>query len=364
MQETTFNIVDRTSMHLYYDKLYTTRKRRPPLSAFILLTDLKVEDLPIIVAKREKLSKSYSVDVEALKEALYRVSLQRKMGLREIRREFIIDAALKGVWIVLTDAESYFVAHVLERFFEKLYPLVSRLYLNYSQMRALLRIIRESCHGKTTLTYFTIKRERSKPLEEGLFQRKMGTQILWDENVDEDIKRLLSDDFMVNVGRLDFVLKDRNDAFLLKAQITRKGLSKLKFGSFSAFYKNVVRNAIEYGLDRKDFYDKRERNIEEGVVRLRPLKIDYSADFRSEQLNRFAKKLSSSYSCSIIHAGNPYFMADLCDCEDGSSFSIAVLGNSITVTPFARGTSSAVWRLLDRIQEIMGDGEISDIRVG
>jgi len=363
MQNKAFSIVDRMSMHLYYNKLYTTRERRPLLKAFILFTDLKVEELPEVLLAREKISKAYSANVTPLRESLYKVSLHRTIGLKEIKAEVIIDAGYEGVWIVVTDAEYYLVRRVLERLFDKLYPLVSRLYLNYSQMRMLLKTIKDSCRGETTLTFFTIKRERVKPLEERVFAQRIGTEILWDEDVDEDIKRLLSEGFIVKVDRLDFVLKDEKGAFLLKGQMSRKGVTKLKFGSFSSFYENVVAKAIEYGRDRKNFYDKRERNIEKGIIQLRPLQIDYAFSFRNRQLDRFAKKIVSSYSCSIIHGGNPYFVADLCDYKDGSSFGVAILGNSITVTPVTRATPSAVWRLIDKIQDIMGDGEIADVKM-
>jgi len=361
MENIPFGFVDRTSMRLFYDKLYTTRGKKPSLKALILLTDLKVEDLPEILYQREKLSRVYYIHVVALGEELYRVSLQRTMGLREVRREIIIDAGYKGAWIVLTTAESYFITHVLERFFDKLYPMVSRLYLNYSQMRLLLETIRKSYHGKTTPTFFTIKRERREPMEERVFPKKKGTQILWEENVNEEIERLLADGFIVIVDRLDFEVRGENNAILLQAHITRKGLCKLKFGSFSAFYQNVVLKAIEYGIDRKEFYDNRERIIEKGMIQLHPLQINYPFDFRNEHLKRFARKITNSYSCSIIHGGNPYFVANLCDYEDGSSFGVAILGNSVTVTPVTRATPQAVWKLLNKIQEILGDGKIVDV---
>lgn len=363
MQDRALNIVDRMSMHLHFNKLFTTREKRPSLKALILFTDLKVEDLPEILSERGKLSQSYLANVAPLRESLYRVSLHRTIGLREIRTEVIIDAEYDGVWIVLTDAEYYIVKRVLERLFDKLYPLVSRLYLNYSQMRSLLKTTAESCRGETELTFFTIKRERVRTVEGRVFPRKKGTEILWDEDVDEDIRKLLSEGFIVKVDRLDFVLKGEKGAFLLKGQISRNGLTKLKFGSFSAFYENVVAKAIEYGRDRKNFYDKRERSIKKGVIQLRPLQINYAFSFRNKQLSRFAKKIINSYSCSVIHGGNPYFVADLCDYKDGSSFGVAILGNSITVTPVTRAAPSAVWRLVDKIQDIMGDGEIADVKM-
>lgn len=362
MPDIASRFVDRTSMYLYYDKIYTTHEKKPPLKVLVLLTDLKVEDLPEILSMKERAFRSYSANVASLGQALYRVSLQRTIGLRQIKRDVIIDCGCQGAWIVLTDADSYFVAHVLETFLGKLYPITSKLYLNYSQMRSLLRIIRQSCNGKTTMTFFTIKRMKVKSLEEETFPKMEETEILWGENVDEDIINLLSDGYVVKVKRLDFELRDESNTVLLKAQISRKGLLKLKFGSFSSFYEKIVFNTIEYGLDQKNFYDKRERKFEKGIIHLHPLQINYSQKIRDEQLDRFAKKIIDSYSCSIIHGGNPYFVADLCDYEEGSSFGVTILGNSITVTPITRATPSAVWKLLDEIQEITGDGEIVDVK--
>jgi hypothetical protein len=348
-------------MCLYYDKMYTAHQKRPPLKALVLLTDLKVDDLPSLLSKRSNVSKAYFVNVVPLGNALYRVTLQRTIGLRQIKNEVIIDAGCNGAWMVLTDADSYFATHVLETFFDKMYPSISKLFLNYSQMRSLLKIIRNSCKGTTKLTFFTIKRVKTKIVEDNVFSKTEGTEILWDENVDEEIKRLLSDGFVVKVDRLDFELRDESDAVILKAQMSRKGLAKLKYGSFSAFHQLVLLNSIEYGLGQENFFGKRERKVERGVINLRPLQINYEYRFRLEQLNRFAKKITASYSCSVIHGGNPYFVADLCDYEDGSSFGVTILGNSITVTPVTRATPAAVWRIVDEIQEIMGDGEVTDV---
>jgi hypothetical protein len=354
VSETDIRIVDRTSMYIHFDKKYTTHEKRPPLKTLILFTNLKVDDLPNVLRKKPKTFKQYSARVVSLGTAFYRVTLQRTIGLRQIRNEVIIDAGCKGVWVVLTEGDSYFVAHVLETLFDRLYPYVSKLHLNYSQMRYLLKILQDSCDGKTTLTYFTIKRINPETQHEG-------TQILWDKDVDNDIKLLLSLGFTVKVARLDFELRDKDNA-VLKVQISRKGLCKLQFGSFSSFYQNVVLNAIEYGLSQEKFYDKRERSVENGNVELHPLRISYGFAVRRDQLERFVKKITNQYSCSVIHGGNPYFVADLCDYRDGSSFGVAILGNAVTLTPMARATSFAVWRLVGEVQEILGDGDIAEVQ--
>jgi len=362
MEKITPDFVDRISMHLFFNKLYTRREKRPPLKALILFTKLNVEDLPRVVSRRQRVSRMYDVNVTALQENLYKVFLQKAIGFEVLKREVFIDAGYEGAWIVFTDAESYFVTHVLERFFNKLYPMISRLYLNYSQIRLLLQTIRESYRGRTTTTFFTLRGEKRRQTEQRMFPSRKRTEILWEEDVDEEWKRL-SVDYTLTVDRLNFEVKDESEALVLQAHITRKGLCKLKFGSFSAFYENVVLQAIKLGLNWRDFYDKRERRVEKGMVTLRPLRIDYAFNFDTEQLRWFAGKISAAYSSSIIHEGNPYFVANLCDYEDGSSFGVAILGNAITITPITRASPQAVWRLLNKIQELLGDGEIVDVKV-
>jgi len=117
-----------------------------------------------------------------------------------------------------------------------------------------------------------------------------------------------------------------------------------------------------YGLSQEKFYDKRERSVENGNVELHPLRISYGFAVRRDQLERFVKKITNQYSCSVIHGGNPYFVADLCDYRDGSSFGVAILGNAVTLTPMARATSFAVWRLVGEVQEILGDGDIAEVQ--
>jgi len=94
---------------------------------------------------------------------------------------------------------------------------------------------------------------------------------------------------------------------------------------------------------------------------LKPFRIEYPFDLDKRQLGRLADRVSKRYSCSIVHGGNPYFVANICDYQDGSSFGVTALGNIVTITPITRGTHQAAWKLTNRIQEILGDGEIISV---
>lgn len=353
MSESSARIVDRNTMYLHYDKVYTMRGKKPSLKALIVLSEIPVEDLESCLIRKYGVRNKYFIKVRSLNESLYNVVIQRTIGIKQVRNEVFIDTGYKGVWIVLTDAESYFVKRVVEALFKKLYPLVSMFYLNYSQMRFLTKEMEKSCEGEVALTYFTIKR---------LKEEEESTEVLWGTKVDKEIKRLLLDGYTVKVDRLEFKLRDKVGAFL-RAQLSRNGICELKYGSFSSFYQNVVFNAIEYGLSQKKFYSQRKISVEDGNVQVHPLKIEYDYIIQQEQMKRFIKKILGGYSCSVVHSGNPYFVGDLCDYEDGSSFGVAILGSSITLTPVAKANAAAVWKLTGEIQEIFGDGEVTSIKM-
>jgi hypothetical protein len=357
LERMTSKITDRLSMSLFFEKLYTTRQKRPPLKAIILLSDLEIEELKKIIHQRKKLARLYNIKIRKLEAGLYGLTLKRLVRKRIVKGYALIDTRQKGTWIVFCNEKSYFVKHALERLFIALYPTVSRLYLNYSQIRALLDAIKEAYRGQTTLTSFTIKRD---PKSSERFFRERGTFQLWEENAEEELQKQ-SKDYRLTIDRVNFEVRDESKTLLLQAHISRRGICKLRFGSFSTFYDNVVLKAIDLGLNWKKFYGHRERVISEGKIWLRPYRIDYPLDLDKKQLRRLADKISKSYSCSIVHSGNPYFVANICDYQDGSSFGVTALGNIVTITPITRSTHQAAWKLTNHIQEILGDGEIISV---
>lgn len=344
-------------MSLFFEKLYTTREKHPPLKALILLSELGINDLTERVRKRRKLAKIYNVNLTQLETDLYGLNLQKLVRMKIARGYAIVDLSQEGIWVVLCSEGSYFVKRALERLFIALYPEISRLYLNYSQIHVLLDMIKDAYQGQPTLTSFTIKRE---PKHARRIFRERGTLQLWEENAEEELQRQ-SKDYQLTTDRVNFEVRNEKNMILLQANISRKGICRLKFGSFSAFYENVVRKAIDLGLNWKKFYAHRARIIHDGKIWLKPFRISYPFALNKRQMRRLAHKISNSYSCSIVHSGNPYFVANICDHQDGSSFGVTALGSKVTITPITRGTHQAAWKLSNRIQEILGDGKILSI---
>jgi len=350
-------IADRSSMETFFDKLYTARRKRPPLKALILFTELEVEALEKMIASRKKLCRKYFVKISTIDSHLYLLQIRRIIR-KQVKKGFVLlDTSREGAWVLLTNAGSYFVAHVLERMFEGLYPEISRFYMNHSQMNKLLNVIEKGYNGKKTVTFFVTRRESLKAPEES---GKRGTFILWEEMGEEELQTQTKK-YRLTVDKLNFLVRDQNRSILLQAHMSRSGLFKLRFGNFRSFYNNVIHEAISMGLGLKKFYSYRKRMEKDGEIILNPVQIAYSSNFNKDQLIALADHLSKGYSNSIIHSGNPYFAANICDYQDGSSFGITALGNTVTITPISRATPSAIWKLTDKIQELLGDGELSSV---
>lgn len=356
MQRLTTQITDRLSMAQFFEKMFTTRQKRPPLKAFILLTELDPKDLRSIVQKRKKLSNIYNINVTKLEDELYSLNVKRLLWKGHISGHAILDASHKGVWVVYCNEKSHFARFGLERLFARLYPHISRLYINYFQIRALLDKIKDAYRGQAPLTYFIVRREPKSPDA----RIKSGTFQLWEQNAEEEL-RSQSKNFRLTIHLVNFEVRDENDAVLLQGQMSRRGVCKLRFGSFAMFHENVVLQAIDLGLKWKGFYSHRERLVKDGEISLRPFRISYTSEFDEKQLYRLTDKISKNYLCSIIHGGNPYFAANVCDYLDGSSFGVTALGSYVTITPIAKDSHQAAWKLTNRLQEILGDGEIANI---
>lgn len=352
-------ITDRLSMEFYFTQLYTTRTKRPSLKAVVFLSKISPESIETIVGRSNKL-KNFNINVTRLEPNLYRCFLKRFISEEEKSGYFLLDTSMEETWIVFTNYNVYFVSHVLESFFDKLYPFVSRVYFNYLEMKTFLDKIKETYRGTTTYTKFAIRRSRKAVNLPSSIRYRKGTMILWERDADEELLKQ-SRDYLLTVTRLNFEIKDRSGMLLLRSSISRKGRCTLNYGAFRDFYNNVILATIEYGKNQKKFYNYRKRTIINKEVELSPFSIVYSNQLEIHSIKKLSVKLISSYSTSIIHGGNPYFVATLTDYDEGSSFGLTILGDTVTITPISKGAPEATWKLTDTIQEILGDGTIKDV---
>jgi hypothetical protein len=231
--ETFAQITDRFSMSQFFTKIYTTRSKRPSLKAIVLQSKISPELLNDIIIKRPDLD-DFKIDVVKLSSDLYRISLTRKIGEGVFNGIFLLDISNYGSWVVLTNASNYYVNHVIESFYDKLYPKISRIYFNLEQMEKFVNIIKDEYGGKSTFRGFTIIRNK-RVWKLGNEKYSSGTFNLWEENAEEEIKKQ-SLDYNIKIIRLNFSIKDKYDFILLRANISRKGKCSLLYGDFNNYY--------------------------------------------------------------------------------------------------------------------------------
>ncbi len=339
------------------NQLYTTRAKRPPLKSLILLSDQTPEELDAMVASSKKLTKKFDLHVEQLQDNMAHVTVQKDVRGKRIRGDVIIDSATKGYWIAYTDESGYFVGTVLESFFNELYPYVARVFFNYHQLKRFLKDIRETYSASTVdFTYLAYKRQ----LRGGKTGRPPGARLLWETDVEEELQEALKK-YRILFDSLNFQVKDKEEMIELEASLTGRGIARLKFGSFSDFYGNVIQLYIALASEWKRFFTGRERRVEEGKVKLSPYVLQYPFDLGKSQIDELMSKLKGAYSYSTLFDGNPYFAANLTDYKEGSSFYLTILGSKVTVTPMIRSTPYALWRIAATIQHVAGESSIENV---
>jgi HEPN domain-containing protein len=339
-------------MHNVLNNIYTRRERRPLLNNVIVVSRIDPTQIGMFVESDKKLSKKYAVELVKLEEGLYRLSIERKSSKKEVLRGEVLIDVLPPVWVITTTASHRFVEKNLKSLLRELYPEITPVYLNYSQLLSLLERIKGLYEGQSFLTSFAIGREIDTPKGVEIERVK-----LWRADA---IERLLemAKEKRIWIEKLNFKVKNKQRMILLDTLITSRGTSKLFYGNFTNYYNNVLKEVSNLVLRLNEEYEKVRRRVVEKEVQFNPCTITYFKPFRKEHFEKLVAKLTSDYMVSISYRGNPYLAVDLLDYHDGSSFGLTILGNKVTISPMLKTTNSALWKLSGKIQDVLGGGEI------
>src|SRR5207247_10709683 len=122
----------------------------------------------------------------------------------------------------------------LEPFVDELYPFVARVYFHYSQVQKFLESIKETYDTENIVTYVAYKRQaltaKGQP---------KGTRLLWEPGAEEDL-RTDARRYRIWIQHLTFEVTDSEGMIELEASLTTRGVARLKYGTYSNFYRTVV----------------------------------------------------------------------------------------------------------------------------
>lgn len=345
-------IKTREEMHVALDAIYTMRKQKPSLKALIALSSFELNKLPFVASTERRLRKS-KIEMNQLDDNLYRVSISKEMPKGgPVKGQVLIDVHDEA-WVLLTTGRTYFLRHAIDSLLKTLYPQVSRVYLNHYTMLEVLNKIKQKYGGSKVVTAFSAYTEE----ERGERYGRKSVRITG-KSAEKDL-RSLSHKQRIWLNKVAYQVDDPKGTNLVESVIYSSGLSRLVFGNFTDFYRNVLGTIMETTeeLDSK-YRQVRREDVDDHPV-LKPCVLQYEGAFQQAHIESLAKNLTRDYAISVTHTGNPYFAAEILDPEEGSSFGLTLHESVVTVTPMLRSTGPALWRLTTNIQTVLGEGVLS-----
>jgi hypothetical protein len=339
----------REEMYTSLDSIYTSRTLKPSLKALVVLTSFDLKDLMQRTAGERRLHRA-KFKLGRVDDNLYRLGIEKEMprwGV--IKGDALIDVHDES-WILLTTGRTYFLRHAIDPLLGVLYPEVSKVYLNHLDMLNVLNKIKQRYKGRRQLTEFTAHVE-----ERGRNGLTIGSERIKGVNAEQKLLRLAKRN-RIWLDKVAYQVEDRDSRVLLESVIYSSGLSRLKFGRFTDFYRNVLGTVLGITGELDKEYGRVKREVIDDFPVLKPCLLEYSRAFQMSHIETLSKLLNRDYAISVTHAGNPYFAAELLDPEEGSSFGLTLFENVVTVTPMLRTTKPALWRLTANIQSALGEG--------
>lgn len=354
-------VADRSELISYLNTKYINRTKKPLLSTLVFNVQIIPEQFIEIIEKRRDLRDKYDVSLNSLDEDLFLMEIRKRLGEKLIVGYITIETSNKDVWVVTTDEGGYYVKFVVESLFNRLYPQISRIYLNTAQMMLIIKELKDKYKKENIKLKYTSA--NIKPivgtLEMSDFDK--GTVQRWQIDTEKDLDDL-SKKYRVIIKQLSFSIYDKENMPLFVFYISRNAVCKLRFGFYNKFNNEIISLIINIGYTLKKFYSNRERYLADGRAELKPIQIEYKVHFNQTQLKIFEQNIHNKYLALIIYSGNPYFAANILDQDDGSSYGLTVLKNLVTITPIVKASPESLWKLSNTIQEILGDGEVVNVQ--
>lgn len=342
-------IKTREEMFTSLDSIYTSRTLKPSLKALAVLSTFDLNGLMQKTSGEKRLLRA-KFRLEQIDDNLYRLGIEREMPKwGSIKGDALIDVR-EDSWIILTTGRTYFLRHAVDPLLRVLYPDVSKIYLNHLDMLNVINKIKQRYRGSRQLTEFSAHVE-----EKVRGSLTIGSQRIKGVNAEKKLLSLARRE-RIWLDKVAYQVEDRESRVLLESVIYSSGLSRLVFGRFTDFYRNVLGTVLDITGELDEEYGRVKREVIDDLPVLKPCLLEYSNAFQIAHIETLAKSLHHDYAISVTHAGNPYFAAELLDPEEGSSFGLTLYDKVVTVTPMLRTTRPALWRLTTNIQSVLGEG--------
>jgi hypothetical protein len=337
----------------YLNTTYPTIDNRP-IWALCLLPKVDIKELPELAQRKSMRFSNFRFSVMPKTNDLCFINMQYKGRIRD-RKAAISCHITNDGWILLFNTKTELsLARVLLR---RLYPKVSRAHLKSNAIEELTRRLlpSDSYYVKPIGCDAIQAQRKGYPTERKTGSTRASLSGPETENLLDLIRDHVSN---VWVDNLEFEVRDKQtDVSLMTGLITRDGLCQVHSqpGSFELF-KKMLEEVVAFGRHRELSFSDMDRKFVDNEIRISPINVRYEENIETFQIRQISNDLTRKTLVSIVHYGNPYFLAITQDYVDRSTFSVAILENTLTVVPIKQNSDAAFVRLLDMLYARIGEG--------
>jgi hypothetical protein len=338
----------------YLNTEYPTVESRP-VWALCLLPKARIGDLPKLAERKSFKVSSFRITLTQKTNDLWIVRMQYKGRIRE-RKVAIACRVMSNGWILLFNTKTELgLTRILLR---RLYPHVSRAHLRSPAIEELTRrLLPSDSYYIKAIGCDAIRPSQKRPRDE---EQGSSTRARLSGPETQDLLDLIREHVSnVWVDNLEFEVREkRTEEALMTAIVTREGLCRVepRPGAFDLFEKMLV-GVVTFGRSRENSFAHMDRRMVADEIRISPVNVLYDQNIQQFQIRQVSRDLTRNRIASIIHSGNPYFLAIAQDYLDGSTFSVAILDDTLTVVPIRQNSDAAFVRILDMLYARIGEGK-------
>ncbi|WP_287586419.1 hypothetical protein [Candidatus Borrarchaeum sp.] len=313
-----------------------------PIKTVLFIYDFRYKLLDILdrITPQEYQKSSYKIKFENDDVVLLDVKIVKDLDIisSDRRKVFLIIDKNKPFCILITNSEGNYFKKVLS-FFNKHYPLLSRIFLRSNEIKDLLNYLEEKEEAKLTVLSYVVKRYYVRP----------ETRIAYEKISFREVFDKASDDFLW-VDSIYLAIEKRSKS---KIRINRRGvISYYRNLDYSNIHLILISQIlIKYSKIYTSILMERSRSLEN--LEPRPVRFFINEDVfnSSEDIDRFLEALHKyllNWGYSTLFKERNYLYLILHDYQTGSSYDILISSPyEIFVTPQTQVTSISFGALVN-----------------
>jgi hypothetical protein len=322
--------------------------------ALCLLPNISVNELPHLAKRRSFKNSSFAIEVIPKSADFWLITMRYKGQIKHQTISIPLRVTPEG-WILLFRSKAELrLVRILTR---RLYPRISRSHLTNESLEKLLNTMVPSADYYVKPMGCDAISPALKDVRTDL--RGSTSARLAGPDTARILEMIREKVYNLWIDNLEFEIRERHsEEPIVSARLTRDGLCEIHTGpeAFGLFVR-LLDGVIAAGRAREVKFSNMDRRVVGRDVRISPVRVKYENPIETFQIRMIARDLTRRTVTSVVHAGNPYFLAIAQDFLDKSTFSIAIVGDTVTVIPIKQNSNSSFGHFLDIVYGNIGEGQ-------